>query len=109
MRILFYVILFLQLGCASAQSKKLVIEVFDKDSLELNNAEIKVITTTGDESIYNTNENGIIELEFDCEIGYYITCNFDGHYKEKIKLMEPCSELKKDTMRIQMKSNLISH
>ncbi len=111
MKILLYLSVFLQLLSIScnAQSKKLTIQVYDKDSLELDKAEVKVITTTGDENIYITNENGTAVLEFSCDVGYYITIDFKGHHKEKIKLMKPCIDLDKERLDIYMKSNLISH
>lgn len=101
----------LMFSCSStnAQEKEVAIHVFKSDSTELYNAEIRVVTTTGIESTYSTNENGMIKLTLDCEVGYFITCDYKSHHKEKIKLMKPCTDLKKDVLEVYMKSNLISH
>lgn len=97
------------LGCANAQEKEITIQVFNSDENKLESAEIRVVTTTGDENIYSTNEKGIVKLTLDCEVGYFITCDYKSHHKEKIKLMKPCMDLEKDIIEVHMKSNLISH
>jgi len=92
-----------------AQNKEICIEVFDNDTAVAKGAVIKVLTSKGKETSYETNDLGKLHLNLECGMSYYITCDYPNYHKAKLKLMKPCEELTGDSIKFFMKSNIIIH
>lgn len=61
------------------------------DSTLFKDAQITILSSSGDKVKHLTNKSGLVDVSLRCDCSYVIECEAKGHYKEKLKIKNPCN------------------